>query len=301
VRSQQAEGMIAVLTGDLLNPFFPEVIRGIQEEADKLEMILALYTLTGHPLRQERLMQRLSRRALAGVIIMGTSPLPGMLAWQQELGIPIVVLNRRIEQPGIHSIIVNFENAVYRAAQHLLALGHTRIGYLEAHSTSQIGVARKRGLETALSEAGLSLRPELCSLLPMGSEANGGFQAMGALMDKPTHERPTGVIAFNDVVALGALHAAQVRGLRVPRDVSVIGMDDIFVAAHTHPPLTTISQPKYDMGVMAVQAVSQMQGSNGNTTGGCTILESPLAVRDSTGPAPGLADRTVRGTIPELA
>lgn len=288
-QSESSEAMIAVLTGDLLNPFFPEVIRGMQEEADKLEMILALYPLTDHPVRQERLLQRLSRRRLNGIIVMGTTPMPGLLAWRQELGIPIVVLNRCIEQPGIQSIIVDFENAVYRAVQHLLALGHTRIGYLEAYSTSQIAVARRQGLERALSDAGLSLRPEWCSAIPMGSEATGGFQAMSSLIGQPAQDRPTGVIAFNDVVALGALHAAQAHGLQIPHDLSVIGVDDIFFAAHTSPPLTTISQPKYDMGVLAVQALSQMNGIDPASAGGCTILQSPLAVRDSTGPAPETA------------
>jgi LacI family transcriptional regulator len=109
---------------------------------------------------------------------------------------------------------------------------------------------------------------------------------MNSLLALRAQARPTGVIAFNDVVALGALHAAQEHGLQIPRDLSIIGMDDIFFAAHTSPPLTTISQPKYDMGVLAVQALSQMNGNGLTAVGGCTVLQSPLAVRDSTGPAP---------------
>jgi DNA-binding LacI/PurR family transcriptional regulator len=87
-------------------------------------------------------------------------------------------------------------------------------------------------------------------------------------------------------VALGALHAARVRDLRVPQDLSIIGVDDIFAAAHAHPPLTTISQPKYRMGALAVQTLRRMKLGEIETASSCTVLESPLIVRESTGPAP---------------
>ena len=135
-----------------------------------------------------------------------------------------------------------------------------------------------------MAEAGLPLRAEWCQAVPPGVEIDGGFQAMIQLLDQA--ERPTGVIAFNDVVALGALHAARVRDLRVPQDLSIIGVDDIFAAAHAHPPLTTINQPKYRMGALAVQTLRRMKLGEVEAAGSCTVLESPLIVRESTGPAP---------------
>jgi DNA-binding LacI/PurR family transcriptional regulator len=78
---------------------------------------------------------------------------------------------------------------------------------------------------------------------------DGGFQAMSALLALPASERPTAVVAYNDLMALGALHAIRTHRLRVPEDISVVGIDDISMAAHTNPPLTTIAQPKYRMGV----------------------------------------------------
>jgi LacI family transcriptional regulator len=217
---------------------------------------------------------------------MGTAPFPELLDWRERQNIPLVVINRRYNQEGIHCILVDFENAICRATQHLLSLNHTRIGYLAAFGTSQIALARQRGLESALAEVGLPLRPEWCSTVPPGVEIDGGFQAMLALLDLAPDERPTGVIAFNDVIALGALHAARTRGLRVPHDLSVIGVDDIFAAAHAHPPLTTVSQPKYRMGALAVQTLRQMSRGQMDTLSSCTVLESPLIVRESTGPAP---------------
>ena len=108
---------------------------------------------------------------------------------------------------------------------------------------------------------------------------------MRTLLERPIADRPTGVIAFNDTVALGALHAVRLHGLRVPQDMSIIGVDDIFVAAYAQPPLTTLSQPKYHMGRLAIQTLSHMCQEQ-MIPGGCTVLESPLIVRESTGPVP---------------
>lgn len=283
------QGTIAVMAGDLLNPYFPQVIRGIQDEADNYGLILTLYNLTDHPQRQHQLIEKLSRQRIDGVIVMGTMPFPELLAWRERQNVPLVVFNRRLALPGVHSILVDFENALYRAAQHLTSLGHTRIGYLDGYSSSEIALSRRRGIETALAEVKLTLRPEWCATIPPGTEIDGGYQAMSMLMQLPVDKRPTGVIAFNDVVALGALHAARVQGVRVPQDVSVIGVDDIFASAHSHPPLTTISQPKYRMGALAVQVLRQIGDPNMKMSSGCTVLESPLIVRESTGPAPSLS------------
>lgn len=283
---QPHEGMIAVLCGDLVNPYFPEVVRGIQEEVDNYGMILSLYNLTDHPQRQKILIQKLSRQNVDGVVVMGSRPFPALLEWQQKQRIPMVLINRTIHLPLIHSIMVDFENALYRATQHLINLNHTRIGYLQAFASIDIAVARQRGIEAALNEAGLSLSPEHCTLVPPGTEVDGGFQAMNALLDLPPEKRPTAVLAFNDLIAIGALHAAWMRGVRIPQEMSMIGVDDIFPSLYANPPLTTIGQPKFRMGAMAVQRLQLMNHESWTATNNVTILESPLIVRESTGPAP---------------
>ncbi len=110
---------------------------------------------------------------------------------------------------------------------------------------------------------------------------------MSALLTLPPSERPTGVVAYNDVMALGALHAVRAHHLRVPEDISIIGFDDIAMAAHANPPLTTISQPKYRMGRLAMQTLRRMIQGQPPPEEGYTLMESPLIVRESTGAAPG--------------
>jgi DNA-binding LacI/PurR family transcriptional regulator len=180
---------------------------------------------------------------------------------------------------------VDSQNATYRATRHLLDLHHTRIAFIAGPSTSEAALARRRGIEAALAEAGLALPGEWCvSSLP---DVNGGFLATSALLALPSEHRPTAVIAYNDIMALGALHAARAHHLRVPDDLSVVGFDDIAMAAHANPPLTTISQPKYRLGRVAMRLVRHMMEGQRPPGEGYTLMESPLIVRESTGPAPG--------------
>ena len=283
--SNSSGSTIAILVSDFLNPFFSEVMRGIQDEAENYGMVVTHYGLTDHPQRQSQLLQRLRKQNLDGVVLMGTPPFQSLLDWRDQVQTPLVIINRRMCRPGTHCILVDFENAIYRSTQHLISLGHTRIGYVGANLLD-IGQARQRGFEKALAEAGLALHPEWYINMPPGREIDGGFQAMQTLLSLPQGERPTAVIAFNDVMALGALHAVRVQWLSVPRDISIIGVDDIFASAHAHPPLTTISQPKYRMGALAIQILYQLKQGQANLSSNYTLMESPLIVRESTGPAP---------------
>ena len=280
------QGTIALLVEDLLNPYFPEIIRGVQEEATNVGAILTLYNLSDQPQHQQQLVQKLAKQPLEGIIITGSSPFPELLDWHEHHQVPMVIINRQVFKPGIHCIKVDFENAMYRATQHLLSLNHTRIGHLASPVTGEIEQSRQRGIELALKEAGLSMRPEWCPIVSPGAEVEGGYQAMRVILDLPVHNRPTAVIAFNDIIAVGALHAVRAAGLRVPQDFSVIGVDDISIAAHVYPPLTTIGQPKYRMGKLAVQTLRQMGEGKMPIGNNHTLLESPLIVRESSGPAP---------------
>lgn len=281
---QFGQGTIALLIGDLLNPFFWEIAQGVQDEVDNQQMTLTLYNLADQPQRQTQLLKQLKKSQVDGVILTGLAPFPELLDWQEEHQIPVVLFNRHVSQPGMHCIMVDFENGMYRATQHLVALGHTRIGHLASPSTGEIAEARLRGIRAALEEAGLDLRAEWCPIVPPGREVGGGFQAMRTLLELPEAERPTAVIAFNDIIAVGAMHAIHSCGLRVPKDISIIGVDDIALAGHSYPPLTTINQPKYHMGKLAVQTLRRMNAEHISMSNSYTLLETPLIVRESTAP-----------------
>jgi LacI family transcriptional regulator len=129
------QGTIALLIGDLLNPFFLEIAQGVQDEINNRQMITTIYNLTDQPHQQSQLLQQLRKAGVDGIILAGLAPFPALLDWQERHNIPLVLFNRRVSQPGVHCIVVDFENAMVRATRHLLALGHTRIGHLASPST----------------------------------------------------------------------------------------------------------------------------------------------------------------------
>lgn len=279
-RSTQ-QGLIAVLIADIRNPFFTEVLWGIEEEADDAGLNVLLFTTMEEPSRELRMLDNLRELSVDGVILSGSRLRQDeLIQIQNKHNVPYVLLNRRIESPHMACILVNLERIAYRATQHLLTLDHTRIAYIAGPSSSESSLARQRGIERALQDAGLSMHPEWI----VGSFPNieGGFQGMSALLAQPPAERPTAVIAYNDMMALGALEAIRTHQLRVPQDISVVGFDDIAIAAHANPPLTTVAQPKYKMGKLAVRTLLQMQRRQMAPAEGYILLESPLIVREST-------------------
>ncbi len=283
-QSKGVEQTIAVITGDLLNAYFPEVIRGIQEEADSYGMLTILFTLTDAPQRQQQILQKLGKQVADAVVLMGSPIFAGLAEVQSRRRIPLLVINRRAQGPALGSISVDFENAGYRVAQHLMMLGHTRIGFVSNSDLNlDITEARRRGVEMALTDAGYCLRPEWSLVCPPGQEMDGGYHVINALLSQPKAELPTAFVCFNDAIAVGVEHALRTAGLRIPEDLSVVGFDDIAIAAHASPPLTTISQPKYRIGMMAVQMLRKMI-HDPNALGDSIMTESPLIVRESTGP-----------------
>ncbi len=272
---------IVLLIPDILNPFFTEIVRGVQDEANIDKNMLFLLDAAEDPQKEEQFLRMLATQPIGGIILCGSrlSPQELISVYSRHCA-PMVVINRSIRYPNVSCIMVDLENSTCRAARHLIDLKHTQIAYLGGPTTSEPSQIRRRGVEAALAESGLSLRPELCiSSFP---NVDGGFQAMSALLALPLNERPTAVIVYNDIMAMGVLHAIRAHRLRVPEDISVVGIDDIAMASHTNPPLTTIAQPKYRMGRLAMQILYRMMQGQPPPGDGYTLVESPLIVREST-------------------
>lgn len=280
---------VALLIPDILNPFFAEIVRGVQDESAD-EYVPLLFDIAEDAQREHQYFRLLTTLPICGIIVCGSRiAAEELVAAVEKQKTPIVVLNRSVRHPNVSCLIVDFESATYRAVGHLLNLNHTRIAYLAGPTQSDASQARQRGVEAALRDAGLALRPEWRPI--SFPNVDGGFQSMSALLALPANERPTAVVAYNDLMALGALHAIRAHRLRVPEDISVIGVDDIAMAAHSNPPLTTIAQPKYRMGRLAMQTLRRMIGGQPPPEEGYTLMESPLIVRESTAHAPNGSHR----------
>jgi LacI family repressor for deo operon, udp, cdd, tsx, nupC, and nupG len=280
-RQFSPEKIVLLLTGDIVNPFFAEVIRGAQDEIISQKCAMNIMQLsTDHT----KIIQSASQLSATGVIITGSYPFPELFAWREMYKVPLVVINYRINQPGIGCIMVDFKDAFARATRHLINLGHTRIGYVDATGGSEISQARLNGYKTALSEASIPFRQELYTAIPADTDVYGGFQAASNLLALAAEDRPTAILGFNDSFSLGVMHAVRAHGWRVPDDISVIGCDDVPMAAYANPPLTTVSLPKYRIGKLAVATLLQMCQDPPDTLGTYTLMESPLVIRESTAP-----------------
>jgi DNA-binding LacI/PurR family transcriptional regulator len=285
-KRQSSTPTVALLITDILNPFFPELVRGVEDEAGINDFNLVLYNTDEDTNREKQILARLAAQRPEGVIVCASRlPYENIIELRERYGIPLVVINRVIDHPEIPCVVVDLEDAAYRATQHLLSLNHRKIAYLAGWGRTETSRTRRGGVEKALAEYGLTLPEEWCPTSFPSVE--GGFQAMTALFSQSRTERPTAVIAFNDIMALGCIHAIRVHHLSVPDDISVLGFDGIPLAAHANPPLTTVEQPKYRMGKIAMQMLRHMIQEQYLPGSGYTMMESSLIVRESTAPANG--------------
>ena len=274
---------IALLIPDILNPYFTEVVRGVQMEAS-LDGFMPLVLDTHESSeREEEFLRTLSEQPVSGIIAVGSRiSNDDLVSIRTHMNIPMIVINRILHLPNLACILVDLENATYRATRHLLDLGHSRIAFLPGPATSETSNLRRRGVDKAMAENGLVLGRGISpATFP---DIDGGFQAMSALLALTPSDRPTGVICYNDLMALGALHAIRSHHLRCPEDISIIGIDNIAMTSHSNPPLTTLAIPKAQMGRLAMQILRQMIAGQPPPEDSYSLVECNLVLRESTGP-----------------
>jgi DNA-binding LacI/PurR family transcriptional regulator len=178
----------------------------------------------------------------------------------------------------------DYKTALYQATKYLLSLNHKRIAYISGPLDWESSKIRLESIQLALKEAGLALQQELYRWCCPNLED--GVQVVRDLLMLSPDKRPTAILAFNDLIAIGALRTLYTAGFKVPQDISVIGYDDIEMAAYTIPALTTIAQPSYRIGQLALKKVCDMMQGETGVPGGTTLLECPLVLRESTGLCP---------------
>jgi LacI family transcriptional regulator len=274
--------LMGVVVSDLMNPFVPEVARGIQDRADEAEYCAVIYSTDNIGHREVKALNTLKDRQVDGFIVMAPDSAEGnktLLKLHSE-GVPIVLIGRNIVPAVIDRVTTDTFLGAILAVRHLAEQGHKRIAYFGGDSARFIAAGRRQGYLSGLTQAGL--RQDSALIIETDLTREGGVQAMRELLKFPN--RPTALFAVNDTVALGAIQEAHRQGLVVPGDLSVVGFDDIALAAYGQPALTTIAQPKLAMGRLAVELLlARIEQRN---QGGPQEVRLPceLVVRDSTRP-----------------
>ena len=277
---------IVLIAPEFLNPANTTVIAGAQEEAEKLDVRLVILPVGDQPESRKQNLTLLKQLPVDGIILFHLRIEPDEVRklCSRDTPPPIVQIGRVLESPSVHCIDTDRTGGMYQATQYLLSLNHKDIAYISGPLEREYSQSRLRGIERALTEAGLTLHSDFHPWCFPTIED--GFQAASSLLRLPSGKRPTAILAFNDLMAIGTLHAVRTCGLTVPDDISVVGFDNIAITAHTNPPLTTVAQSKYQMGQMAVQKLFRSVRGYDTGRGGFTLLECPLVVRESTGPCP---------------
>lgn len=275
--------LVACIVPELLNPSNTQIITGIQDEAEKLGLHLVIVPVSEKPGSLRENLNLLKYTPISGIILhhLGIEPEEIFELCDRD-DLPMVVLRKEVTTPHVYRIDTDRENGMYQAAKFLFNLNHADIAYLSSPSASELAKARLRGIQRAFAEAELTLQPEFYR--ECVSTIDDGFRVMANLLRLPTDKRPTAILAYNDLVAIGALHAIRSAGLNVPTDISVVGFDNIPLASHTNPPLTTIAQPHYQKGQLAMQKLFNSLNGQDADKEGFTLLECSLIVRESTGP-----------------
>ncbi|WP_376796364.1 LacI family DNA-binding transcriptional regulator [Thermogemmatispora sp.] len=240
--SQHRTFTVALILPTIANPFYPEIMEAIESILRQREYQTLFCNTHGDFALGRQQMERLMSRWVDGYIIMGSSMDIADIAHYFHQGVPIVLCDwQENESPvGIPQVTVDFYRAGQLAAEHLLALGHRRIAVIVDEPQQHL---RLEGFRTTLLAAGLELPPARLALGDSSLES--GYAAARQLLSPDQDlEPPTAIFATNDWMALGAMELVLDRGLRVPEDISIVGLDDIVVSAHLRPPLTTIAIPK---------------------------------------------------------
>jgi LacI family transcriptional regulator len=240
---------IAVVAGELTNPFYPEIVQALGDELALAGYRMELLSTRADGGREHDVLEHLGRSAIDGVVLAAETTGSGTAAALARRGVPVVLLNRDVDGVEVDRVVSDNRHGGALAARALLELGHRRIGLIAGPPTTSTGRDRAEGFRGALRDAGAPLDERYARVTGFSHE--GGYQFCGELLALP--EPPTAILCGNDVIAFGAFDAARGRGVAVPKQLSVLGYDDIEMAGWEAFGLTTVRQPLARMARAAAE------------------------------------------------
>ncbi|MFO4637148.1 substrate-binding domain-containing protein [Vibrio cholerae] len=268
---------IGMLVTTSTNPFFGEVVKGVERSCYHQGYNLILCNTEGDNQRMKASINTLLQKRVDGLLLM-CSTLEGerLDVFDRYPDIPIVVMDWGPILFASDKIQDNSLQGGYMAAKHLIECGHKEIGCITGPLIRHQAQMRYEGYKRALAEAGIAINPDW--IVESDFECEGGYQAFEKLYQRG--KLPSALFVSNDMMAMGVIQAANQRGLRIPDDLSLIGYDDVHIAKFMSPALTTIHQPKYRLGKAAIDTLLYRL-ENPDTTAQVVQLEPTLVVRSS--------------------
>lgn len=284
--TKQSE-LLALLLTDIGNPSSAQIARGVQDVARQAGYIPIICSVDDDPLIEIETVRLLRRKRVDGMILTSLTETQGAATADQvrilhrlcEQGLAMVCIGRRPMHPRVDVVSTDTMTGARDAVAHLAALGHQRIGFIAGQISLGVALGRLTGYRQGLADAGLAADTRLVREGHLDEES--GRQETLVLLQLP--DPPTAIFCVNDRTAFGVLSAIVERGRRVPDDISVVGFDDVPLAALVHPALTTISQPAHELGRLAATFLLE-RIARPDTPHQRSVLPCHLVVRRSTGP-----------------
>jgi DNA-binding LacI/PurR family transcriptional regulator len=280
-RQTQALG---VVVRNIDDPFFSEILQGIEDVAQRAGYSIFISSSQNDADRERSVVQAMREHRVDGVIICSTSFSSGQSQQLLEYGVPIVAVNNQAAEEYRYSIYHDDEDGCRQITRYLIEMGHQRIAYLGNSLSGRTTLDRLSGFQMEMEAARFLIPVEYIHQVPGGDPENGqlGLEHFLDLVN-----RPTALICFNDMMAIGALNKLQSAGINVPDEFSVTGFDNIVFSAYTNPPLTTFDQPKHYIGAEAARLLLDLLKTDPDgipPAHNSQTLKGRLLVRKSTAP-----------------
>lgn len=246
---------VGVVIPDISNSIFSEVARGIEDIANMYHYNIILCNADKKKDKEIRVINTLLEKQVDGLLFMGGAITDEHVQAFKTSSVPVVLCATVDEQKSIPSVDIDHEKAAYDAVQVLLQNGHRQIAMISGTLQDPTnGYARYQGYKKAMEEAGIPVREDYVRIGNYRYES--GLEVTKYFLE--LDERPTAIFAATDEMAIGAVHALQDSGLKVPEDVSVISVDNIRMASMVRPQLTTVAQPMYDIGAVSMRLLTKL-------------------------------------------
>lgn len=271
--------IFGLIVSEITNPFFPEIVQAFEDIAVQNHYEILLTSTVHDPKRMELAVRRMIERRVDGVAILTFGMEDALIEDLRFRKVPLVFVDVGPQAAGITNIRVNYQQGIREAVRHLAELGHKRIAFVTGPIILKSAMARRTAFEGAMQENGLAVDQGL--IVTGDHKVEGGVAALAHLA--ALTKRPTAILCSNDMTAVGVMREAYDRGIAIPRELSVIGFDDIRLAEFTTPPLTTVRMSQKLLAEYAFQALrGEVEGRDGSTNGKEVDLETALILRGST-------------------
>jgi LacI family transcriptional regulator len=280
--SGQRTGTLAVIVPDVANPFFTLIVRGAEDVARRAGYRVILCDTRADLGVEREVIEEMIAHRVEGILIAPVSDRSREhLRRLARFAVPFVLVDRTVPGVDADAVLGDSAEGGRRLVEHLVSLGHRRIGLIVENDEVSTARDRRRGYEAALRTAGLPLDPAL--VVEAAVDPNGGYEGMRRLL--ALDERPTGVFTVNNLVGLGAIEAVRAAGLEVPDDIALVCFDDIEYASRLYPFLTVMEQPAETFGTLSAQLLLERIERRAPERTRVVVLPAEFVVRRSCGAA----------------